>query len=163
MEEQMAKAIELVGEEEEKEIYNRKLARDVVFKLVFEYEVQGEEMVQRLAVLEAYPFQKRDKDYISGSVKGIVQHIEQIDRMIAQYSQNWDIHRLSKVTIAAIRVGVYELLFLEDIPPRVTINECINLAKKYDVPASGKFVNGILANVYQKQEKTPVQEERTME
>ncbi len=156
----MEKAIELVGEEEEKRTYNRKLARDVVFKLTFEYEVQGEEIVQRLAVLDTYPFQKRDKDYISSCVKGIVQYIGKIDQIIAQYSQNWEIRRLSKVTIAAIRLGIYELLFLEDIPPRVTINECINLAKKYDVPASGKFVNGILANVFQQQEKKQMAEKQ---
>lgn len=77
---------------------------------------------------------------------------------LAQYSEKWDIRRLSKVAMAAIRVGVYEMKYIDDIPPRVSLNECINLAKKYDVPASGKFVNGILANLYQAEEENKVTE-----
>jgi len=129
-----------------------------VFKFVFEYEVLGEDVLQRLGLIEQAPFQKRDKDYIKNSVEGIVQHIKEIDETIAQYSENWNIRRLSKVAMAAIRVGVYEMKYADDIPPRVSLNECINLAKKYDVPASGKFVNGILANLYQETEEPKTEE-----
>lgn len=158
MDEQMKKELEFLVEDGEKAVYNRGYARDVVFKFVFEYEVQGEEVLQRLDIVGQIPFQKRDKDYIIGSVQGIVQHIGEIDETIAQYSEKWDIRRLSKVAMAAIRVGVYEMKYIDDIPPRVSLNECINLAKKYDVPASGKFVNGILANLYQAEEENKVTE-----
>ncbi len=158
MDEQMAKEIEFLTDKEEKTIYNRGFAREVVFRYIFEYDVQGEEVLQRLDIVEQVPFRKRDKDYITGSVRGIVQHIKEIDETIAQYSEKWNIHRLSKVAMAAIRVGVYEMTYLEDIPQRVSLNECINLAKKYDVPASGKFVNGILANLYQETDENKVKE-----
>lgn len=158
MDEQMAKELEFLTEEGEKAVYNRGFARDVVFKFVFEYEVLGEEVLQRLEWIKQTPFQKRDKDYITSSVQGIVQHIKEIDETIEQYSENWNIRRLSKVAMAAIRVGVYEMKYADDIPPRVSLNECINLAKKYDVPASGKFVNGILANLYQETEEPKSEE-----
>lgn len=158
MDEQMAKELEFLTEEGEKAVYNRGFARDVVFKFVFEYEVLGEEVLQRLERIKQTPFQKRDKNYITSSVQGIVQHIKEIDETIEQYSENWNIRRLSKVAMAAIRVGVYEMKYADDIPPRVSLNECINLAKKYDVPASGKFVNGILANLYQETEEPKSEE-----
>lgn len=154
MENRITNEIEFFAEDNEKTVYNRALARDIVFRYVFEYEVLGDEVLQRLESVEGLPFQMRDKTYIINSVRGIAERIETIDAMIAKYSDKWDIRRLSKVAMAAIRVGVYEMEYIEDIPARVTLNECINLAKKYDVPASGKFVNGILANLYQRTEES---------
>lgn len=93
MDEQMKKELEFLVEDGEKAVYNRGYARDVVFKFVFEYEVLGEEVLQRLDIVGQIPFQKRDKDYIIGSVQGIVQHIGEIEEPLAQYSEKWDIRR----------------------------------------------------------------------
>ncbi len=79
--------------------------------------------------------------------RGVLEHIEAVDIKIKAYSQNWEFHRIAVVDRNILRMAVYELLFREDIPPVVSINEAIELAKKYSTEDSSRFVNGILDRV----------------
>lgn len=79
---------------------------------------------------------------------GIEQALADIDAKITQYATNWQIKRMAVIDRNVLRIGVYELLFTEDIPPKVTINEAVELAKKYGDLDSGKFVNGILDKIH---------------
>ncbi|MFA6216352.1 MAG: transcription antitermination factor NusB [Candidatus Omnitrophota bacterium] len=80
-------------------------------------------------------------------VKGVVENLALIDAKIAQYAANWELNRMAVVDRNILRLTSFELLFRDDIPPKVAINEGVELAKKYSDVNAGKFVNGILDKV----------------
>jgi len=80
-------------------------------------------------------------------VKGVLKNREAVDAHITKHSQNWDLHRMSVVDRNVLRLAIYEMFFCEEIPPVVSINEAVDIAKKYSTEESGKFVNGILDKV----------------
>jgi N utilization substance protein B len=80
-------------------------------------------------------------------IRGVVENRKRIDEEIVKYAKNWDLHRMAVVDRNILRLAIYEMLFREDIPPVVSINEGVEIAKKYSTQDSGKFVNGILDRV----------------
>lgn len=91
------------------------------------------------------------KGFTSELVKGVGQNLENIDQQISEYATNWQLKRMAVVDRNVLRLGCYELTMRSDIPPKVSINEAVDLAKKYSGQDAGKFVNGILDKI--KQEK----------
>ncbi|MCB9747778.1 MAG: transcription antitermination factor NusB [Candidatus Omnitrophica bacterium] len=81
-------------------------------------------------------------------INGVASHLEDIDNKISSYATNWQIKRMAVIDRNILRMGVFELLFAPDIPPKVTINEAVELAKKYGDLESSKFVNGILDKIH---------------
>jgi len=81
-------------------------------------------------------------------VLGIEKNISEIDEKISKYATNWQLKRMAIIDRNILRMGVYELLFADDIPPKVSINEAVELAKKYGDVESSKFVNGILDKIH---------------
>ena len=87
-------------------------------------------------------------DYAIDCVKGIREHQEEIDEKISSnLKSGWKINRISKVSLAIMRVAVYEMLFLENIPVSVSINEAVELSKKYTVEDDTAFINGVLGAI----------------
>ena len=80
-------------------------------------------------------------------IKGVLQHRDAIDEHIKKHCKNWDFHRIAAVDRNVMRLAIYEMLHREDIPPVVSINEAVDIAKKFSTEDSGKFVNGILDKV----------------
>ena len=80
-------------------------------------------------------------------VRGAIEHRDAIDEQIKKYATNWDLHRIAAVDRNILRLAIYEMLYREDIPPVVSINEAVDIAKKFSTQDSGKFVNGILDKV----------------
>ncbi len=80
-------------------------------------------------------------------IHGVIQHREELDTKIRQYAKNWDLQRMAVVDRNVMRLAIFEMLYREDIPPVVSINEAVDIAKKFSTPESGKFVNGILDKV----------------
>lgn len=80
-------------------------------------------------------------------IRGTLQHRDELDAKICQYARNWDLQRMAVVDRNVMRLAIYEMLHREDIPPVVSINEAVDIAKKFSTPDSGKFVNGILDKV----------------
>lgn len=83
-------------------------------------------------------------------VVGIWENREAIDKLITQSSKNWRLERMSLADRNILRVGVYEILFMNDIPPKVSIDEAVELGKKFGTEESGAFINGILDSIYNK-------------
>ena len=79
--------------------------------------------------------------------RGVIDHHKEIDPLIAKYAENWEIDRMGTVDRNAMRIAVFEMLYRDDIPPVVSINEAVELAKAYSSSESGKFVNGILDRI----------------
>jgi len=89
----------------------------------------------------------KGRQFTEELVRGVIAHHPDIDPLIAKYAENWGIDRMGTVDRNAMRIAVYEMLYREDIPPVVSINEAVDLAKSYSSVESGKFVNGILDRI----------------
>ncbi len=89
-------------------------------------------------------------DFSRDLVLGIWKNREDLDKLIRQASKNWRLERMSRVDRNILRVGVFEILFMKDIPPKVSIDEAVELGKKFGSEESGAFINGILDNIYNK-------------
>ncbi len=87
------------------------------------------------------------REFAEPLIRGTLAHRDEIDAKIRQYALNWDLHRMAVVDRNVMRLAIYEMLYREDIPPVVSINEAVDIAKKYSTPESGKFVNGILDRI----------------
>ena len=121
---------------------NRTKAREYAFVLLFEYKFQPNEIESILAdfVEEFNPGNQRE--YIEKVVRGSVEKIGEIS-----VSKDWKVERISCVSIAVLRLAVYEIKFCDDIPSAVSINEAIGLAKKYEGDEAAPFINGILGKI----------------
>lgn len=87
--------------------------------------------------------------FVHSIVDGVVRHQLEIDTYIAEYATHWSVEQMTLVDRNILRIGIYEILHnRDDVPPKVAINEAIELAKNYGGPSSGKFVNGILGAMY---------------
>lgn len=132
----------------------RKEQREATFELLFEREFRLEESADEIFALST---ENRDIDaikekYIKNTYFGVVEHEEEIDALITDASNGWKVSRLSKTTRCAIRLCVYEMMYCDDIPFTVSINEALELVKKYDDPKSRAFTNGVLNNIKDKLE-----------
>ena len=90
---------------------------------------------------------EEQKNFTAQLVKGTLDNLAAIDKKIAQYAENWQLKRMAVVDRNIMRMGSFELIYCEDIPPKVSINEAVDLAKKYSGPEAGKFVNAILDKI----------------
>ena len=86
-------------------------------------------------------------DFAAKLVIGTIRNKKKIDEMISKYASNWKLSRMAVIDRNVLRLAAYELLFCDDIPPKVSINEAVDLAKKFGDTESGKFVNGILDKI----------------
>ena len=104
-----------------------------------------EEMSEQIALCEddACSWKEKDKTYIFEKVE----KIEEIDAKINEVSEGWKTGRMGKVDLTLIRLAVYEMLYEEDVPAKVAINEAVELAKQYGTDNSPSFVNGVLAKL----------------
>lgn len=109
---------------------------------------ESDELLERLEV-RLKPPQDIHAFYVS-LIKGVIINKPQIDQTIETYSSNWKISRMGYVDRNILRIAVYELLFCQDIPPKVTINEAVDIGKLYGSEDSGAFINGILDVIYRK-------------
>lgn len=93
------------------------------------------------------------KDFAQTLVAGTIENLEKIDSIIRSYATNWQLERMAKVDRNILRLAAYELLFMEDIPDKVSINEAVEMAKRYGDKESSKFVNGILDKISKEEKK----------
>ena len=128
-------------------IFNRHTARDLAFKYIFQWNVNGRDVAEFTAEAEELAFTPDDKGYIAEVINGVVCNIEEIDGIIEQLSEKWRKNRISAVCMAIMRIAVYEIKYMEEIPKSVSINEAVEIAKTYDSPSASGFVNGILGRL----------------
>lgn len=98
-----------------------------------------------------YDLSEVDLPYISKILKGVHDNLETIDRTIEKYLVNWKLSRISKTNLSILRICTYEVLFEEDIPEKVSINEALELAKKYSEDNSVPFINAVLDKIVKEQ------------
>ena len=121
--------------------------RENIFKLVFcgEFHTSNELEDQLNAYLEDVECTDQERSYIAAKFEGICEKITEIDEAINQVAKGWKTGRMNKVDLTILRLAVYEILWDEDIPSSVAINEAVELAKKFSGEDGPSFVNGVLA------------------
>lgn len=126
----------------------RKTARDLAFKLLYQVDIQKEDgdVIFDIAKDE-YEIDDKSKEYIGNILFGVDDNAETINNLISEKSEGWKINRISKISLACLRLGIFEILYCEDIPDKVAANEAVGIAKLYEGEESAKFVNGILSVV----------------
>lgn len=123
---------------------NRYEARTLAFELLFQLTYTEPEEQGDLYDKERAERGFEDDPYVREVVQGVSDHLAELDEKIEENSSGWRITRFSRVTLSILRLSTYEMLFREDIPYTVSINEAVELAKKYDDDKAPAFINGIL-------------------
>ena len=141
---------------------NRHLARTIAMQSLFLWDFQGKrekdlnKIVQGIFSNFAPKFD--DQGFVKSLIEGVMKNLPAIDTYITKYATEWPLEQITIVDRNILRIGVYELIFNEEIPAKVAINEAIEIAKTYGSESSGKFVNGVLGAIYKDmQEKEPGQ------
>lgn len=130
----------------------RKKEREQAFCLIFEKSFRDESCEEIISLAKDI----RDfeiTDYISLVFTGVYDNLEKIDDIISSYLKSWTINRIQKTDLALLRLGIYELLFCDDIPESVTINEIVELAKTYSEEKNSSYINGVLGSVVKNENK----------
>lgn len=135
---------------------NRHLARTIALQSLYEWDFTGQtanikKLVKRNQVEFAPDFD--DKEFSEKLVQNIVEKLDDLNAIITEYAPEWPLDQITVVDRNVLRIGVYELQFDDAIPPKVAINESIELAKTFGGPSSGKFVNGVLGSIYKNMQK----------
>ena len=127
-------------------IISRKEAREILAGLLFETEFHADEDVNAIFALAVEDREIPTDEYISRGYFGVYDNLERIDTLIGEHSKGWKTERMSKMSRSILRLCVYEMLY-EEIPYSVSINEAVELAKKFDDEKARPFINGILNSV----------------
>lgn len=126
----------------------RKKARDGVYKLIYEFLFSGEANERTFAIMTAADMPAEELDYIKSAYYGVIEHIDELKSIVAQYAVGFDISRIYKPDLAALVLAIFEMKYMDDIPLNVSISEAVELVKIYSTEKSHAFVNGILSSVY---------------
>lgn len=130
---------------------NRKKSREYLLQLVYQMGITGDsaqDVFDMFMEDEEISKNNLDLEYIKTSLVGIAENKEVIEEKISAQLVNWKINRIAKVNLAILKVAVYEMMHKEDIPAKVSINEAIELCKKFSEEKSISFINGVLDKIY---------------
>ncbi|QOX62743.1 transcription antitermination factor NusB [Anoxybacterium hadale] len=123
-------------------------ARELFMQLLFQMEVQndyGKEIKERF--VQEHLRESNQLDYFNNLYEATANNLDQIDVKLEACSSNWKINRMAKVDLAILRLSAAEILYLDEVPDSASINEAVDMAKKFGGDDSGKFINGILGKV----------------
>ncbi len=129
----------------------RKTARENAFKLIFERLINGSENKLSYAALTA-AMNDDDKQFLDALLKGVLSEYDFLTEVIGGYASGYAIDRIYKIDLAILLISSYEILFMEDVPVKVSANEAVELAKTYSTDNSPAFINGIIASVIKNKE-----------
>jgi len=135
---------------------NRHLARTIVLQTLFQWDFnEKKEDVQKILDrnMEEFAPGFDDGGFAKGILDGVLANLKTIDGLITKNAPEWPIEQITIVDRNVLRMGIYELKFSKEIPPKVAINEAIELAKSFSSESSGKFVNGVLGTIYKEMEE----------
>ena len=124
----------------------RRIARELAVQFLYQFDLSGGSLEEALPLFWQTQTEVSEdgRKFTEELIRGVVERQVAIDERIAKYADNWDLPRIAAVDRNILRLAMYEMLFRDDIPPVVSINEAVDIAKKFSTKESGAFVNGIL-------------------
>ena len=131
---------------------NRHLARTLAMQSLYQWDFNGKNNDSLPTIVEhtfeEFAHEFNDDGFVDTLLRGVIGHQEEVDAIITEYAPEWPLDQITIVDRNILRIGCYELLFDKTIPPKVAINEAIEIAKTFGGDSSGKFVNGVLGAIY---------------
>src|SRR3989338_11004566 len=133
---------------------SRHLSRSIAMQSLYEWDFLGKQLetLDKIVVknIEEYGPGLENPDFIWQLIRGVQKYLSQLDNIMAKAAPEWPVSQITIVDRNVLRIGLYELLYgsKDEVPPKVAINEAIELAKSFGGDSSGKFVNGVLGTVY---------------
>jgi N utilization substance protein B len=137
---------------------SRRQARERALQVLFQVDVGGADPDVALRLMdEDFGNLTKSDDFAKRLVYGVMEHLEPLDRIISNVSNDWSLNRIARVDKSIMRLALFEMLYCDDIPSNVSVNEAVEMGKIYGGDDSGKFINGILGKVLENpQEYEPV-------
>ena len=132
----------------------RRQAREYALQILFQQDSRQQRDLLSESFQSHRPFPKSVKDFSACLVQGVTEHLSEVDDLIRKYTDHWSLERMALVDRNILRIAIFELLYLDDIPAKVTLNEAIEVAKRYGDESSSAFVNGILDRILCEEERT---------
>ncbi|NLX63773.1 MAG: transcription antitermination factor NusB [Clostridiaceae bacterium] len=128
----------------------RREARENAMKLLYQVQIQKDDIEEQISrfIEEHEITREQDKEYFIDVVNGVIENVEELDHLISKHAKGWTVQRMPKVDLAIMRLSCFEMKYRNDIPVNVSINEAVELAKKYSGDQSKTFVNGVLGKIY---------------
>ncbi len=125
----------------------RKQTREALMQLIYQMDLNKNFSKEEVTTfLENFELSDCEIEYLEESAYGVIDNLENINELIEKYTEGWTLERLPKVDLSILRIAFYEILYREDIPVEVSINEAIEIAKKYSTPDAFKYINGVLGS-----------------
>jgi len=126
----------------------RRQARELAMQALFYMDIRKDASEETLEYFcDCFCPSKKSRPFFRKLVNGVLGTKGQIDALVERYSQNWNISRMSCVDRNVMRIAIYEMLYCDDIPPKVSINEAVDIGKKFGTQESGAFINGIMDSI----------------
>jgi N utilization substance protein B len=126
----------------------RRLSRELALKVLFQIDLVNTNMEEALKYnFESNELSKEVKEFTIILVRGVISNLAEIDKEIKSYTNNWSLERITNIDRNILRIAIYEILYINNIPKSVSINEAVELAKKYSTKSSFSFVNGVLGKI----------------
>lgn len=126
----------------------RRLSRELALQVLFQIDLVNANMEESLKhIFDNDKFPEEVREFTLIIVKGVIINLIEIDKAIKDYTDNWSLERITNIDRNILRIAIYEILYTKDIPKSVSINEAIELAKKYGTKSSFSFVNGVLGKI----------------
>lgn len=142
----------------------RRRAREFAMQMLYQHEVGGQAIEELIATyLSQVPGEEESKRFARLLFEGVRAKEGELDEILSRYLANWSLSRLAVVDRAVLRIALYEFLHLSNVPTAVTINEAVELAKRYSTDESGKFVNGVLDKIRLEEKIDSLKTERVRE
>lgn len=130
-------------------IHPRRVARESVLQALYAQQFSEDEPAIVLKrVMALYPEKKKNSKFISSLFQCVLDHVDWANDMIKSHLQNWEFDRVAQIDRVLLRMGICEIFYMDDIPPKVSISEMVEIAKVYSTEESSGFINGILDAVY---------------
>jgi N utilization substance protein B len=126
------------------QIFRRRIIREKVLQLLYAFEMNNENKEAMIKEILSDVEENTDKEFANNLINQVFLHENELDELIKSKVDNWDLSRIALIDRILLRMGICEILYFSDIPPKVSINESIEIAKVYSTSSSGKFINGIL-------------------
>jgi N utilization substance protein B len=135
----------------------RRKSREFALKVLYQLNITKQDVIAVLHQFQEHFLSNEEPDeFLKRLVLGVLDHGPELDRLIEQYSENWHLDRINIIERNILRIAIFELLYCAEIPPKVSINEAIDLGKRYGSQDSGGFINGILDRIQNEVVRKPI-------
>lgn len=141
---------------------NRHLSRTILVQALYEWDFRRQDPVDPIVQRGIDTFQNEvDEDFVRTIANGVVANLDELDALISQYAPEWPLEQIAVIDKTLLRASVYELKYTDDAPPKVVINEAVELSKTFGGENSARFINGVLGSVYRTDPKFAALREET--